>query len=52
MKEIEKFYQSIMQDVVAMQSGDEDGNIPESVWTCCPMQPKRRTYRLPTTNAI
>ena len=64
-----------MQDVVVMQSSDEDGNtqeqiftricldmlsdaaetnryLPESVWTCCPMQPKRRTYRLPTTNAI
>ena len=63
MKEIEKFYQSLMQDVVVMQSSDEDGNtqeqiftriclVPESVWTCCPMQPKRRTYRLPTTNAI
>ena len=26
MKEIDKFYQSLMQDVVAMQSGDEDGN--------------------------
>ena len=25
MKEIEKFYQSLMQDVVAMQSGDEEG---------------------------
>lgn len=29
MKEIDKFYQSLMQDVVAMQSGDEDGNTQE-----------------------
>ena len=33
MKEIEKFYQSIMQDVVAMQSGDEDGNTQEQIFT-------------------
>ena len=33
MKEIEKFYQSLMQDVVAMQSGDEDGNTQEQIFT-------------------
>lgn len=33
MKEIEKFYQSLMQDIVAMQSGDEDGNTQEQVFT-------------------
>ncbi len=33
MKEIDKFYQSLMQDVVAMQSGDEDGNTQEQIFT-------------------
>lgn len=33
MKEIEKFYQSLMQDVVAMQSGDEEGNTQEQIFT-------------------
>ena len=33
MKEIEKFYHSLMQDVVAMQSGDEDGNTQEQIFT-------------------
>ena len=33
MKEIEKFYQSLMQDVVAIQSGDEDGNTQEQIFT-------------------
>lgn len=33
MKEIDKFYQSLMQDVVVMQSGDEDGNTQEQIFT-------------------
>ena len=33
MKEIDKFYQSLMQDVGAMQSGDEDGNTQEQIFT-------------------
>lgn len=33
MKEIEKFYQSLMQDVVTMQSGDEEGNTREQIFT-------------------
>lgn len=33
MNELNKFYQSLMQDVVAMQSGDEDGNTQEQVFT-------------------
>ena len=33
MKEIEKFYHSLMQDVVAMQSGDEDGNTQGEIIT-------------------
>lgn len=33
MKEIDKFYQALMQDVVAMQSGDEDGNTQEQIFT-------------------
>lgn len=33
MKEIDKFYQSLMQDVVAMQSGDEEGNTQEQIFT-------------------
>ena len=33
MKEIEKFYQALMQDVVAMQSGDEEGNTQEQIFT-------------------
>lgn len=33
MNELLKFYQSIMQDVVALQSGDEDGNTQEQVFT-------------------
>lgn len=33
MKEIEKFYQSLMQDVVVMQSSDEDGNTQEQIFT-------------------
>ena len=33
MKEIDKFYQSLMQDVVALQSGDEDGNTQEQIFT-------------------
>ncbi len=33
MNELNKFYQSLMQDVVAMQAGDEDGNIQEQVFT-------------------
>lgn len=27
--ELNRFYQSLMQDVVSMYSGDEDGNIQE-----------------------
>ena len=33
MNELNKFYQSLMQDVIAMQSGDEDGNTQEQVFT-------------------
>lgn len=33
MNELNKFYQSLMQDVVAMQSGDEDGDTQEQVFT-------------------
>lgn len=33
MNELNKFYQSLMQDVVAMQSGDDDGNTQEQVFT-------------------
>ena len=33
MKEIEKFYQALMQEVVALQSGDEDGNTQEQIFT-------------------
>lgn len=33
MNELEKFYQSLMQDVVAIQSSDEDGNTQEQVFT-------------------
>jgi hypothetical protein len=33
MNELVKFYQSLMQEVVAMQSGDEDGNTQEQVFT-------------------
>ena len=33
MNELNKFYQSLMQDVFAMQSGDEDGNSQEQVFT-------------------
>lgn len=33
MNELNKFYQSLMQDIVAMQSGDEDGNTQEQVFT-------------------
>lgn len=33
MKEIDKFYQSLMQDVVAMQSSDEEGNTQEQIFT-------------------
>lgn len=33
MKEIDKFYQSLMQDVIAMQSGDEEGNTQEQIFT-------------------
>lgn len=33
MNEPNKFYQSLMQDVVAMQSGDEDGDTQEQVFT-------------------
>lgn len=29
MDELNKFYQTVMQDVVAMQSGDEDGDTQE-----------------------
>ena len=32
MNELVKFYQSLMQEVVAMQSGDEDGNTQEQVF--------------------
>ena len=33
MNELNKFYQSLMQEVIAMQSGDEDGNTQEQVFT-------------------
>lgn len=33
MNELNKFYQSLMQDVVAIQSGDDDGNTQEQVFT-------------------
>lgn len=33
MNELNRFYQSLMQDVVAMQSGDEDGDTQEQVFT-------------------
>lgn len=33
MNELSKFYQSLMQDVFAMQSGDEDGDTQEQVFT-------------------
>lgn len=33
MNELNKFYQSLMQDVAAMQSGDEDGDTQEQVFT-------------------
>lgn len=33
MNELNKFYQSLMQDIVAMQSGDEEGNTQEQVFT-------------------
>jgi AIPR protein. len=33
MKEIEKYYQSLMQDVVAMQTGNEDGDTQEQTFT-------------------
>lgn len=37
MDELNKFYQTVMQDVVAMQSGDEDGDTQEQIFTriCC-----------------
>ena len=33
MNELNKFYQSLMQDVVAIQSGDDEGNTQEQVFT-------------------
>lgn len=33
MNELNKFYQSLMQEVIALQSGDEDGNTQEQVFT-------------------
>ena len=33
MNELIKFYQSLMQEVIAMQSGDEDGDTQEQVFT-------------------
>lgn len=33
MDELNKFYQTVMQDVVAMQSGDEDGDTQEQIFT-------------------
>jgi hypothetical protein len=33
MNEIEKYYQSLMQDVVAMQAGNEDGDTQEQAFT-------------------
>ncbi|MDR2125296.1 MAG: AIPR family protein, partial [Prevotellaceae bacterium] len=33
MNEIEKFYQSLMQDVIAMQTGNEDGDTQEQTFT-------------------
>ena len=33
MNEIEKYYQSLMQDVIAMQTGNEDGDTQEQVFT-------------------
>jgi len=33
MNEIEKYYQSLMQDVVAMQAGNEDGDTQEQTFT-------------------
>jgi hypothetical protein len=33
MNEIEKYYQSLMQDVVAMQTGNEDGDTQEQTFT-------------------
>ena len=33
MNELIKFYQSLMQDIVAMQSSDEEGNTQEQVFT-------------------
>ena len=33
MDELNKFYQTVIQDVVAMQSGDEDGDTQEQIFT-------------------
>ena len=33
MNEINKFYQSIMQDIIAMQEGNEEGDTQEQIFT-------------------
>ncbi len=49
MDELNKFYQTVMQDVVAMQSGDEDGDTENRfsrvfVKKCCRRRVNKRLY--------